>query len=349
MRTVLSISVLVFSFGAFAQQRTQYSQYMNNGYLINPAVTGIENYADIKIGHVNQWVGFDGSPTSTYLSLHSPLGFIKDSVIEVEPTIPALPMRGRATNAIITKSTDEKVENLSNAPERKIRHGIGTYVYNETAGPLANRGMAVSYAFHYNLGDYNIPAGLALGVLNYEFNPDELKLVNNADATFGVTTMNDYMPNMNLGLMLYSDKLFFGISSRQLLGNKFSVTNEYTTLSSQLSRHYFVSGGYRFLLMDNQLQLVPSLMFRYVSPVPPSIDINVQATYKDLLMFGVSYRHKDAIVAMFGVNFYKRFSLSYSYDFTTSALAKYSSGTHGIVLGVKINDGSSLPKRTYFW
>ena len=32
----------------YAQQRPQYTQYVFNNYLLNPAVTGIENYTDIK-------------------------------------------------------------------------------------------------------------------------------------------------------------------------------------------------------------------------------------------------------------------------------------------------------------
>ena len=36
---------------AFAQQRPQYSQYMVNNFLLNPALSGIEDYADIRISN----------------------------------------------------------------------------------------------------------------------------------------------------------------------------------------------------------------------------------------------------------------------------------------------------------
>lgn len=36
------------------QQRPQYTQYIFNGFLINPAVVGIERYIDIKLGSRSQ-------------------------------------------------------------------------------------------------------------------------------------------------------------------------------------------------------------------------------------------------------------------------------------------------------
>ena len=34
---------------AAAQQKPHYTQYILNQYVLNPAITGIENYTDIKI------------------------------------------------------------------------------------------------------------------------------------------------------------------------------------------------------------------------------------------------------------------------------------------------------------
>ena len=36
-----------------AQQKPVYTQYILNNYIVNPAVTGIENYTDVKISYRN--------------------------------------------------------------------------------------------------------------------------------------------------------------------------------------------------------------------------------------------------------------------------------------------------------
>src|SRR5579872_3103556 len=67
----LSISVLQF---AIAQQKPQYTQYVLNNLLINPAVTGIENYIDVKTGYRSQWTGLQGAPVTSYITFSAPFG-----------------------------------------------------------------------------------------------------------------------------------------------------------------------------------------------------------------------------------------------------------------------------------
>ena len=43
---------------AIAQQAAQYTQYMVNPYLMNPALSSVEDMIDIKTGYRTQWVGF---------------------------------------------------------------------------------------------------------------------------------------------------------------------------------------------------------------------------------------------------------------------------------------------------
>ena len=44
---------------AMAQQRPHYTQYILNNYILNPALSGIENYTDVKISTRDQWVGLN--------------------------------------------------------------------------------------------------------------------------------------------------------------------------------------------------------------------------------------------------------------------------------------------------
>ncbi|HEX6333331.1 MAG TPA: type IX secretion system membrane protein PorP/SprF, partial [Flavisolibacter sp.] len=75
MRNVFSITALfLFPLCLAAQQRPHYTQYILNNYILNPALTGIENYTDIKISARDQWVGLDGAPRTIYLTAHAPLG-----------------------------------------------------------------------------------------------------------------------------------------------------------------------------------------------------------------------------------------------------------------------------------
>jgi len=73
--TAFFISILVCQFG-FAQQKPQYTQYVMNNFILNPAIAGIENYVDLKAGYRAQWQGLDGAPVTSYISIHAPIGNI---------------------------------------------------------------------------------------------------------------------------------------------------------------------------------------------------------------------------------------------------------------------------------
>src|SRR3954471_5500574 len=72
-KLLLALVVCVIGSATYSQQLPHYTQYVLNNFIINPAVAGIENYWDVKISHRHQWVGIDGAPVTTYLTVHGPL------------------------------------------------------------------------------------------------------------------------------------------------------------------------------------------------------------------------------------------------------------------------------------
>lgn len=57
------------------QQDPQFTQYFDNALYVNPAYAGSKGALNITGIHREQWVGFEGRPKSTSLSIHSPLRY----------------------------------------------------------------------------------------------------------------------------------------------------------------------------------------------------------------------------------------------------------------------------------
>lgn len=53
---------------AYSQQLPMYSQYMNNKFLLNPAVAGSEDYIPVRLTARQQWVGIQDAPSTQALS-----------------------------------------------------------------------------------------------------------------------------------------------------------------------------------------------------------------------------------------------------------------------------------------
>lgn len=61
-RFLLSVLFFLFVTGVKAQQDAQYSQYMFNSLVMNPAYAGYKEALNVSLLHRDQWVGFNGAP-----------------------------------------------------------------------------------------------------------------------------------------------------------------------------------------------------------------------------------------------------------------------------------------------
>jgi type IX secretion system PorP/SprF family membrane protein len=71
---LLSMSLILLSVTAIAQQDPLYSQYVLNPLLINPAYSGMTKDLNASVTYRKQWIGFDGSPTTANANAHMALG-----------------------------------------------------------------------------------------------------------------------------------------------------------------------------------------------------------------------------------------------------------------------------------
>ena len=73
-KLILSFSFFSFlSLSSIAQQLPQYSQYLLNKYVINPASAGTENYFLGQTNYRSQWDGIKDAPRTYILSVNGPL------------------------------------------------------------------------------------------------------------------------------------------------------------------------------------------------------------------------------------------------------------------------------------
>ncbi len=71
----LTLGILIFLFPLYVsgQLYTISDQYVHDALAINPAYSGSQNALSTTILYRNQWVGFEGSPKTMFLSIHTPL------------------------------------------------------------------------------------------------------------------------------------------------------------------------------------------------------------------------------------------------------------------------------------
>lgn len=314
-----------------AQQRPHYTQYILNQYILNPALTGIENYTDVKVSHRHQWAGIDGAPVTTYLTVHTPLGK-KD-------------YRTTATSFALPGENPRGERYWEDYTAAEPHHGIGLQLINDRTGPLGQFSAYATYAYHIGIGPRtSLAAGFGAGFSRISLQTDKLQFAVAVDpAVYSSGAINKFKPDMSAGLYLYSADYFVGLSAQQLIPQKIDFSdNTVKQTGGRLVPHVFATAGYRFLL-DENFNVIPSVMVKYIEPLPLQVDVNAKLQYLDFLWLGASYRVKYGFAAMAGMNVSNTVQVGYSYDYTTTALNNYSHGTHelliGFIIGNKYDDG----------
>jgi type IX secretion system PorP/SprF family membrane protein len=74
MKARILFSILIFTVvSGYAQQDSQFTQYMYNTINVNPAYAGSRGVMSIFGMHRTQWVGIDGAPVTNAVSINSPI------------------------------------------------------------------------------------------------------------------------------------------------------------------------------------------------------------------------------------------------------------------------------------
>ena len=324
------VIALLFTFSATfmanGQQLPQFSQYMNNPYVINPAASSLFSDIDINLGFRQQWAGFEGAPQTYYASGTVNIGKLP------APT-------GKLYSIPISHP-----EMLRQPPTQRYgKHVVGGLVARDEYGVFERTSIMGSYSYHHPIGEkYWIAGGISLGWYGMNFNQNDIILEVDADNTYNDFIANGNQANLfdvNAGLYLYSDNAFLGYSVYQLGRNEINLGNEDTPVnfsSARLEMHHYVTAGYGFAVSE-KMRLTPSFMLKIRPPSPLSVDINLMAEWDRRFRLGLSYRNQDAISVILGANITDEIRLAYAYDYITSDINDLSSGSHEVVVGFQFN------------
>ncbi len=310
---LLILSATLGVSAAYCQQDPQFTQFMYDRLSINPGYAGSQDAICATALGRQQWSGFSGQPNTGLLNISGPI--------------------------------------------KSIKSGIGLSLYLDELGPQSTLAARLSYAYHLKIsGATKLGLGISVGVLNSSINNNWLARNYDPDGTdlgFGNGIGDNSIPqnapsqaafDASFGAYLYNPKYYIGASVVHLNEGDLSEMN------IQVARHLYLMAGYNFNL-SSQWTLTPHVLAK-TDLASTQLDANVTVMYNNTIWAGVSYRLEDAVAPMAGYQFdfpsgKSTLRIGYSYDFTTSELNNYSSGSHELMLGYCLKIAKPLPKRVY--
>ena len=332
-RLFLLLLLTTCSLVAAAQQDIQFSQYIFNGLSVNPAYAGYKEDVFLNTTYRKQWADFPGAPETGTASV-------------------------------------DGVANLSGSKTV----GLGAQVLWDKLGPQQSLSFYGSYAYRIRLNsadDSRLSLGLGLGINQYAIDGNKFTPIDKNDPNIPTGKVSTLKPNANFGVYYYNPIFYAGISVLDLFPNNiydniFIGSNNYGNIVTKKTRHYYFTSGMVFNLTDG-IKMKPSIMIKDDFKGPTNFDFNAFFLFGERFWVGGSYRssihlwsksslqsdleNKNAASLLFEIMATERLRLGYAYDFTTSKLSSYQSGTHEISVGFLLfnkNRGERISSPRYF-
>jgi type IX secretion system PorP/SprF family membrane protein len=220
---------------------------------------------------------------------------------------------------------------------KKSRAGLGILVSNDQIGIHEENTMYLLYSYKIPFSKYNSKSYLSFG-LQGGFNnlKSDFGILNPRDQTdpyYGVVERNMSW-NFGGGLFLKHNAFYAGLSVPYILNNQVINAQAFSSTARQY-RYYYLTSGFTQKLSP-KVKVIPSVLVRLQEKAPLSFDFNLTTVLYDVVGLGVSYRLNDSVVGLFELQINENFHVGYAYDFTTSDLARYSNGTHEIMINYRI-------------
>lgn len=208
--------------------------------------------------------------------------------------------------------------------------GIGFSILTDKVGPQKQTGVYLDYSYLLTVSEYfKMGMGLKAGVSFYRAALTELNPIV-PDPIYSKDIYKNFLPNLGVGMYLFSDDTYFGFSVPNLIKNTISRDDYLTDYVQKEEMHIYLIGGKQFSLSD-EIQLKASSMIRYVRIAPLTLDITALFGFKERFWVGGMFRIGDSYGILTKFHATEQMVIGYSYDLSYSELNPFNTGTHEIM------------------
>jgi type IX secretion system PorP/SprF family membrane protein len=291
-KIIIFISFFFYITSISAQQDPEYTHYMYNMSVVNPAyASGMPAMLNLGGLYRTQWVGAVGAPKTFTFFGHTA---INDKV--------------EVGLSLISDDIGDGAKKENNV------YADFAYVLNLGGQNRLSLGLKAGFSsIQTNFNGFVLQSGDT-----------------STDLAFA-EDVNVTKPNIGVGAYFFRNNFYVGLSAPNLLNTKHIEEKSGINAFGSEDIHTFLTAGYVFQIND-KVKLKPAFMTKYVTGAPLSIDITANVLYNNKFELGAAYRIDDAVSALVNINITPSLRVGYAYDYTLSNLGQFNSGTHEIML-----------------
>jgi type IX secretion system PorP/SprF family membrane protein len=213
--------------------------------------------------------------------------------------------------------------------------GLGFTILNEEIGPSVENNISVDFSYTIPVfNTYKLSFGLkgTAGLLDVDFN--KLNIEHEGDYLFENNIDNKFSPNIGVGLYLYSNNSYFGLSTPYLLETEHFDKYAGADAKSYIVKDYinfYVMAGHIFEL-NSSLDFKPAILINAVKNEKTQVELSGNFLINKKFTAGLNYNWDQSVGALLGFQATDSWFFGYVYDMETTELSNYNSGSHEFFL-----------------
>jgi len=289
----LILLILLGTFSGTAQQDPQYTQYMYNTQIVNPAYAGSRDALSFGLLYRTQWVGFEGAPKTASFTANTPIGSLDNMGLGI---------------SIVRDELGPAIESNVNID------------YSYTINTSDNGELS-----------FGLKAGLDLLDVDFTklniFDQNDPRFQNNIDNKLQPQIGAGVYYNTEKFYAGLSVPNF--LTTKHFDEGSLANIDKETIAAERL--HYFLIAGYVFDVSDN-LKFKPATLVKAVSGSPLQWDVSANFLINEKFTLGAAYRWSAALSGLVGFQASDEIFIGFGYDFQTTDIEDYSDGSYEIML-----------------
>ncbi|MEZ4798892.1 MAG: type IX secretion system membrane protein PorP/SprF [Flavobacteriales bacterium] len=225
------------------------------------------------------------------------------------------------------------------SPLKKESISIGGSVINDKHGPVSQTAIFADISYRIFMPKSKLAFGLKTGVNLYSANLLDLNPYLEGDQAFMANISSKPLPNFGFGAMWYSQRWYVGVSTPRLLQNKLLTSDLPDYTNNKEKSHFFLIAGYVWDL-NYYVKFKPTILLKAVNGAPPGADVTANFMFFDKFWLGAMYRWNDAVGALVQYEIKNKLKFGYAYDYVTSDIGRYTTGSHEVMIGYDFGKGN---------
>ncbi len=277
-----------------AQQLPQFQQYRNFGFVVNPAMSGVEGDEVVGLMYRYQWTKMPKAPMTAFA------------------TFDTHRFREDYNMALSGYFVHDRV-----GPS--MTNGIGiNYAYSIEMESWGGESHFISFGVQANFAQFRL-------------NGNELIVNDIEDPLVIGDKSSSFLPDLGAGIFYYNSFMGFGFSAPQLLGltSQFKADGDTSPIGREQHLYGQLYGKIPLGHYEENF-LMPSIWAKYSFHSPLHLDFNLRALLNEWFIVGVGFATSKMVTGELGVYLNEQYRFGYSYSTQFTAWNSFLGDSHEI-------------------